>query len=151
MGRLRLVFQKKSFTGAKWDTGTVCSENLWMPYPWMCTRPDWRGLWAAWCGGWHRWFLKIPSNPNCSVMLWLDCCSSKWFPEVKAIVHLPNLIAVWKNTSYIYFLPLWKQKIHLNMLLFFLIREYWEEITQEIFFVLCSVSSWCLFISALNW
>lgn len=26
-------------------------EKLWMPYPWRCSRPGWKGPWAAWFSG----------------------------------------------------------------------------------------------------
>lgn len=42
-------------------------------------RPDWIGLWATWFGWrcprslqgcWTTWPLKVPFNPNCSMILW---------------------------------------------------------------------------------
>jgi len=35
-----------------WGFGTRCSENLWMPHPWRCSRPGWMRPWAAWFSAW---------------------------------------------------------------------------------------------------
>ena len=66
-----------------WGAGTGCSERLWMPRPWRCSRPGWMGPWAAWfsteCGGWWPclwqggWsfmILEVPSNTGHSEILW---------------------------------------------------------------------------------
>ena len=62
-----------------WNTGTGCPERCFMPPPWKHSRPGWTGLWATWSswrcpcslqGGWTRWPLKVPSNPNYSMILW---------------------------------------------------------------------------------
>ena len=51
-----------------------------MPHHWRHSRSGWTGLWAtrsSWRqpyslqGGWTRWPLKVPSNSNYSVILWI--------------------------------------------------------------------------------
>ena len=41
-----------------WRTGTGCPRRLWMPHPWMHSRPGWMWLWAAWSGGWRPRLLQ---------------------------------------------------------------------------------------------
>lgn len=53
-------------------------ERWWMLHSWKHSRQDWGGLWAMWSSwscrcslqrGWTRWLWKVPSIPNCSVIL----------------------------------------------------------------------------------
>ena len=62
-----------------------------MPHPWKHSRSGWTGLWAtcsSWrcpCslqGGWTRWPLKVPSNPNYSMILF---CGSLLFQFVTVV------------------------------------------------------------------
>jgi len=62
-----------------WNTGTGCPEKFWMSCHWNCSGPGWMGLWATWCsercpcswqGGWSKWSLKVPSNPNHCMISW---------------------------------------------------------------------------------
>jgi len=62
-----------------WGAGTGCSEKLWMPHPWRCSRPGWMGPWATWSsswqpylwhGGWNLLIFEVPSNPSHLVTLW---------------------------------------------------------------------------------
>ena len=50
-----------------------------MPHSWKHSRSGWTGLWATWSGwrcpcllqgGWTRWPLKVPMNPNYSMLVW---------------------------------------------------------------------------------
>jgi len=52
----------------------------WMPDPWRHSRAGWRELWATWTscrcpytlqGSWTRWTLRVPSNSNNTVILWI--------------------------------------------------------------------------------
>ena len=52
----------------------------WMSSPWRLSRSGWTKLWATWSswgclcslqGSWTRWPLKVPSNSNDSMILWL--------------------------------------------------------------------------------
>ena len=62
-----------------------------MPPSWKHSRSGWMGLWAIWSsrrcpcsvrGGWTRWHLKIPSNPNYSTVL---CVS--YLPFCLTVLH----------------------------------------------------------------
>ena len=66
-----------------WGTGTGCPEGSWMLCPCRCSRPHWMGPWATWSsarsggwwpclcqGGWNLMILRVPSNPNHSMILW---------------------------------------------------------------------------------
>ena len=53
-------------------------EQIWMPPPWMCSRPGWVGFWATWSsgkcpcpwqGGWNEMTCKVPSNSNHPLIL----------------------------------------------------------------------------------
>lgn len=39
--RFKSDIRKNSLLRLWWGTGTGCSEKLWMPQPWRCSRPDW--------------------------------------------------------------------------------------------------------------
>ena len=43
-GRFRFDIRKKFFTVRVVRHWTGCSEKLWMPHPWQCSRPGWMGL-----------------------------------------------------------------------------------------------------------
>ena len=61
-----------------WNTGTGCSEKLWMPRLWKHSRTGWTGLWATWSSWWCPCSLqggldyltfKGPFQPNYSMVL----------------------------------------------------------------------------------
>lgn len=58
--------------------GTGCPEWGWILLLWTHPRSGWMGLWPTWSsrrcpcslqGGWTRWPLKVPFNPNYSMNL----------------------------------------------------------------------------------
>ena len=62
-----------------------CAALLWSLFS---ARSGWTGLWATWpswrcpwllSGGWTRWPLKVPSNPNYSTILWISECKTVEF------------------------------------------------------------------------
>lgn len=34
---------RRSLLRESWGTGTSCPEKLWMPCPWKCSVPGWKG------------------------------------------------------------------------------------------------------------
>ena len=57
-----------------------CTERWWMPSAWRHPGPDWTGLWViCWscrcpCSlqkSWTGWPLRVPSNSNDSMVLWI--------------------------------------------------------------------------------
>ena len=65
-----------------------CSETLWLPHAWKCSRPGWATWSGGRCpyphqGGWNKMILKVLLSSNYFMVLWLSkdsgwvmCCSS---------------------------------------------------------------------------
>jgi len=49
------------------EAGTGCPKKLWMPHPWICTRPRWMATLST-AGTWN-WRIKICSNASHSVII----------------------------------------------------------------------------------
>ena len=64
--------KKKFFTQWVVRHWSRLPKKLWMPHPWRCPQPGWKGPLAAWPGGrhpdlgsgWNWMTFKVPSNPT---------------------------------------------------------------------------------------
>jgi len=60
-----------------WGTGTGCPERWWVIHPCGHPRAGWTGLWAPdgaagiIAGSWTRSTLRVPSNSNNPMILWI--------------------------------------------------------------------------------
>ena len=84
-----------------------------MPQPYRCSRPGGIELWATWSsgrrpcprlGGWTRWSLKVPSNPNHSMTVCLKKSSRRWGGRTYLVRSLPavrnwTLHKFWQNSG----------------------------------------------------
>lgn len=150
MSRLRLDSQNKSLQEGRWDAETSCSEKLWMLYPWKCTGPRW-GVFEqpGVVGGIDDFWRYHPTQSALWCYDWTAVVINDFLKLKLVYIFLINSC---KKQCFIHaFFPFWKHEMHLNILLFFLVRrEYGEKITWGVFF--CSAFGILLvFILALNW